>query len=116
MRFMFVRNGRGGMSQLKVLQGWKEIASYLNRGVRTVQRWEAMFGLPVHRPAGHSYSAVLAIDEEIDHWLSTTTLLHESGWEIRNHEHLQAEIVRLQKECGRLRAQFESTPYGFDLR
>jgi hypothetical protein len=97
------------MSQLKVLQGWKEIASYLDRGVRTVQRWEAMFGLPVHRPAGRSYSAVLAIDEEVDHWLSTTKLLHEGGWEIRIHEHLQAEVVRLQTECDRLRAQFGST-------
>src|SRR4051812_44515354 len=37
------------MSEAKVLQSWKEIAHYVNRGVRTVQRWEALFGLPVHR-------------------------------------------------------------------
>ena len=35
-----------------VLNSWKEIASYLGRSVRTVQRWEREFGLPVHRPAG----------------------------------------------------------------
>jgi hypothetical protein len=31
------------------LDSWKEIASYLGRGVRTVQRWECEEGLPVHR-------------------------------------------------------------------
>jgi hypothetical protein len=31
------------------LESWKEIASYLRRTVRTVQRWEAAEGLPVHR-------------------------------------------------------------------
>jgi hypothetical protein len=30
------------------LEGWKEIATYLRRGVRTVQRWERD-GLPVRR-------------------------------------------------------------------
>jgi len=32
-----------------ILSGWKEIASYLHCGVRTVQRWE-MDGLPIRRP------------------------------------------------------------------
>ena len=31
------------------LDSWKEIASYLERTVRTVQRWEKKDGLPVHR-------------------------------------------------------------------
>ena len=31
------------------LDSWKEIASYLGRGIRTVQRWEREEGLPVHR-------------------------------------------------------------------
>ena len=31
------------------LDSWKEIAAYLNRGVRTVRRWEEEEGLPVHR-------------------------------------------------------------------
>jgi phage terminase Nu1 subunit (DNA packaging protein) len=50
-----------------ILSGWKEIAGHLRRGVRTVQRWEH-YGLPVHRPAGRSRSAVFAISEEIDRW------------------------------------------------
>ena len=31
------------------LESWKEIANYLRREVRTVQRWEHNRGLPVHR-------------------------------------------------------------------
>ena len=31
------------------LDSWKEIAAYLGRDVRTVQRWERREGLPIHR-------------------------------------------------------------------
>src|ERR1700679_3188686 len=31
------------------LDSWKEIATYLNRDVTTVQRWEKREGMPVHR-------------------------------------------------------------------
>jgi hypothetical protein len=42
--------------------------------VRTVQRWELEFGLPVRRPAGvHHKSAVPAFRHDIDAWL-------ESNW------------------------------------
>lgn len=52
-----------------LLNSWKEIAAYLNRGIRTVQRWEAELGLPVRRPRGQSRSAVIAMRSEIDEWL-----------------------------------------------
>ena len=29
---------------VEILNSWKEIAGYLNRGVRTVQRWEPNWG------------------------------------------------------------------------
>ena len=57
-----------------VLNSWKEIASYLGRGVRTVQRWEHDSALPVHRPKGKDRSAVLAIREELDQWLQRTPM------------------------------------------
>src|SRR5947209_6288451 len=51
-----------------VLDSWKEIAAYLNRTVRTVQRWEKLEGLPVHR-LGHSRQAtVRAYPAELDEW------------------------------------------------
>ncbi|MBZ0272100.1 helix-turn-helix domain-containing protein [bacterium] len=36
----------------ELLSGWKEIAAYLDRSVRTVQRWARHKGLPVTWPAG----------------------------------------------------------------
>jgi hypothetical protein len=59
------------MSERRILNSWKEIANYLGRGVRTVQRWEAQLGLPVHRPAGKDHSAVLAFSSELDQWLDS---------------------------------------------
>jgi hypothetical protein len=55
-----------------VLNSWKEIAAYLGRGVRTVQRYEHDLGLPVRRPRGTSRSAVIALTDELDTWLRTT--------------------------------------------
>ena len=52
-----------------VLQGWKEIASELDRGVRTVQRWERTLGLPVHRLGKGSTCPVFAFKDELHRWL-----------------------------------------------
>jgi phage terminase Nu1 subunit (DNA packaging protein) len=57
------------MSDTRVLNSWKEISSYIGRGVRTVQRWEEHYGLPVHRPSGRDRSAVYALVDEVDAWL-----------------------------------------------
>jgi hypothetical protein len=51
-----------------VLGSWKEIANYLGKGVRTVQRWERCSGLPVHRPSGSSKGVVIAFPAELDRW------------------------------------------------
>jgi predicted DNA-binding transcriptional regulator AlpA len=60
------------VSPSTVLTSWKEIARYLGKGVRTVQRWEQELGLPVRRPIGASQkSAVLLHREEVDLWLTT---------------------------------------------
>lgn len=52
-----------------ILNSWKEIASYLGRGVRTVQRYERDLKLPVRRPRGTSRSAVIALVDELEAWL-----------------------------------------------
>lgn len=56
----------------KFLAGWKEIATYLGKGVRTVQRYEREMGLPVRRPAGKSRAAVVATKVELDAWVSAS--------------------------------------------
>lgn len=53
----------------EVLNSWKEIAAYMGRGVRTVQRWEQELGLPVRRPRGKERSAVIALKPDLDRWL-----------------------------------------------
>jgi Tol biopolymer transport system component len=52
------------------LESWKEIAEYLRREVRTVQRWEREQGLPVHRHAHQRRSSVYAFPTELDQWRS----------------------------------------------
>ncbi len=52
-----------------ILNGWKEIANYMGRGVRTVQRWEGL-GLPLHRPHARLRSAVVTTSDELDGWLA----------------------------------------------
>src|SRR5437762_6833827 len=47
------------------LDSWKEIAAYLRKGVRTVQRWERTDGLPVRRLGQGS---VFAYKTELDAW------------------------------------------------
>lgn len=50
------------------LDSWKEIAAYLRRGTRTVQRWELEQGLPVHRLRGRKPGGVFAYKPEVDAW------------------------------------------------
>jgi tetratricopeptide (TPR) repeat protein len=50
------------------LDSWKEIAAFLGRDVRTVQRWEKHAGLPVHRHAESRLRTAFAYRSELDAW------------------------------------------------
>jgi len=55
-----------------VLDSWKEISAYLERDVKTCQRWEKRLGLPVHRyDEDSTRSKVFAYKSEIDRWMET---------------------------------------------
>src|SRR3954465_7914465 len=56
------------------LDSWKEIAVYLGRGIRTVQRWEREEGLPVHRLAHERRGTVYARREELAAWWESRRL------------------------------------------
>ena len=58
-------------SSTGTLNSWKEIAHYLDRGVRTIQRWEHGLGLPVHRIGKGKRCPVFATSSELNVWLST---------------------------------------------
>jgi Tol biopolymer transport system component len=51
-----------------LLESWKEIAKYVDRGVRTVQRWEKLEGMPVHRHTHEKRASAYAYKSEIDAW------------------------------------------------
>src|SRR5262245_48986248 len=50
------------------LESWKRIAAYLKRDVRTVQRWEAANGLPIHRHQRTHRALPCAYKKELDEW------------------------------------------------
>lgn len=56
-------------SNVGSLNSWKQISHYLDRGVRTVQRWERDLGLPVHRVGRGPRSPVHAFPAELRAWL-----------------------------------------------
>jgi len=56
------------------LSGWKEIANYLGKGVRTVQRYELQLQLPVRRPAGRPWGSVVATKAELDAWVKASPI------------------------------------------
>jgi len=58
------------VEQKDILNSWKEISGYLDRNVRTCQRWKIELALPVHRIDQNSqHSKVFAYKSEIDQWL-----------------------------------------------
>jgi hypothetical protein len=60
---------RISLQKANTLNSWKEIASYLGRGVRTVQSWELELNLPVYRVGSTNRSPVFAFRSELDGWL-----------------------------------------------
>lgn len=61
------------MASNSLLSSWKEIATYLNRGVRTVQRWEKI-GLPVRRVHDGPRAPVVALADDLDRWIRATRM------------------------------------------
>jgi len=61
------------------LDSWKEIAAYLRREVRTIQRWEAKEGLPVHRHLHDTQVTVYAYPAELEEWLARRRPAQDAG-------------------------------------
>ena len=96
----------------KLLTSWKEIAQYLNKGVRTVQRWEQQYELPVRRPANNGEGIVFAVPQELDDWLlkQQTRNGHTNGESSKLQQtiaELQAENAELQAEIAELKLQLK---------
>jgi len=63
------------------LESWGEIASYLRREIRTVQRWEKYQGLPVRRLQIGKLGSVYAFRSELDKWYRERQPAVENGEE-----------------------------------
>lgn len=83
------------------LSGWKEIARYVGRGTRTVQRWEKGHGLPVRRLAGRGGRAesVFAFAAEVDEWLASAAATRARAAAREDEEAPDAEGVGLRGEA-----------------
>jgi len=91
----------------KVFTSWKEIASFFGKGVRTVQRWERKFGLPISRPTS-ARNVVLTTENELREWIRRSSrLIDEDGSSVSpGTESAIAELTerlkRLETETARL--------------
>jgi hypothetical protein len=66
------------------LDSWKEIAAYLRRSVRSVQRWERTEGLPVLRHRHTKGATVYAYRAEVDQWLGEARTVVSQAWKNRS--------------------------------
>jgi hypothetical protein len=107
-----------GITQLEILNGWKDIANYVGKGVRTIQRYERQLGLPIRRLAGRSRGAVIATKAEIDAWISARPLREELSRSLSasdNREMIKvfrqelAELHRLRVESAQWRTEINSS-------
>jgi len=72
----------------KTLDSWKEIAAFLNRGVRTVQRWEKTEGLPVRRHQHLKRGSICATPSELATW----QLDRQNDIHIHTRNHAQDDL------------------------
>jgi hypothetical protein len=84
------------------LTGWKEIANYLGKGVRTVQRYERELGFPVRRPAGKSHAAVIATKAEVDAWVAASPIRQEFRLSKAETSSQTDSLDDLRKEIARM--------------
>jgi hypothetical protein len=81
----------------ETLVGWKEIANYLGKGVRSVQRYERELAMPIHRPAGKRAAAVFASKAELDRWLKDGPIRQSFQTGERTNK-LRADFLQVDSE------------------
>ena len=76
----------GNTRRDNLLSSWKEIAAYLDCDIRTCQRWEKKFGLPVYRVDEESGSRVYAYKDELDEWLKSRNNKNSSPFKAKSQK------------------------------
>jgi hypothetical protein len=102
---------------IEILNGWKEIADYLGKGVRTVQRYERQLGLPIRRPAGKPMGSVIATKAELSAWISASPIRDafrlplravDSAETVKGLKQQVTLFHRLQEESAKLRDEMRA--------
>jgi TolB-like protein/tetratricopeptide (TPR) repeat protein len=75
------------------LESWGEIAAYLRREIRTVQRWERYQGLPVRRLQIGKLGTVYAYRSELDKWFRERQPRSENGEEEDSGKAANGDLV-----------------------
>src|SRR5215831_8512121 len=86
------------LAPLQILNGWKEVANFLGKGVRTVQRYERDLGLPIHRPAGKSRGLVIATRRELSAWVTSGQEPSAKSWLTERSNKLGAQFLLVDCE------------------
>lgn len=84
------------------LSGWKDIASYLGKGVRTVQRYELVFRLPVRRPGVGTRGSVIASRVELEQWVQAGPTMSPNRVQLDSkqvHNDLRAGMYEMYRLC-----------------
>ena len=56
------------MNEEGLLQGWKQIAAYFDKDIRTIQDWEKKYNLPIRRDSPGKKPRVYALIQELEIW------------------------------------------------
>jgi len=67
------------MEEKRILESWKEVSDYLKHSIKTCQRWEKEFGLPIHRFEETARGRVFAETTELDTWIKNKLCLAEAS-------------------------------------
>ena len=101
-------------SQGTRLDCWKEIAAYLGKVERTVKRWEADRGLPIHRVPGGGRASVYAYTHELDEWLKSTKA-SEAESALAAIQTIQEDSSQMAPDVALLAATNVSATSGFHI-
>lgn len=89
------------------LESWKEIAVYVDREVRTVQRWGKHENMPIRRHFHRKACTVYAFKSEIDAWLGRRSQNFSEPRALRRHLKQSPDGLDLSsQEMGQIFALF----------
>src|SRR5262245_8870908 len=90
------------------LDSWKDIACYLNRNVRTVQRWEAFESMPVHRHPHAKSGSVHAFRSELEAWRKERSYCRPPGRDQTRSVQCSKKVLLYDNEQALLRTVLQA--------